>query len=45
VEQPVPWRKRIKSAWSRHRRWATPTLLLIVGIALIWITLVLGVRD
>ena len=45
VEQPLSLRKRIKTAWSRHRRWVTPTLLLILGIGLIWIALTIGVRD
>jgi hypothetical protein len=45
VEQPVPWRHRVKKAWARHRRWLTPALLVVLGLAAIWLALVLGVRD
>jgi hypothetical protein len=45
VERPVPWRQRVERAWARHRRWLTPTLLVILGLAFIWLALMVGVRD
>jgi hypothetical protein len=45
VEQPVPWRHRVRKVWARHCRWLTPAVLVILGLAFIWLALMVGVRD
>jgi len=45
VEEPVSWRHQVKRVWTRHRRWVVPAALLVLGLAAIWLALMLGVRD
>ena len=45
VEKPVLLRQRVHTAWTHHRWWLLRILVVIAGLAIIWVALIMGVRD
>ena len=45
VERTVLLRQRVRTVWAHHRWWLLRVLVVIVGLAIIWVALIMGVRD